>query len=230
MTSLLLDTPLDTRQREFAETIRASGEHLLLVINDILDFSKIESGHLELDPHPFDLRRAIEDGVDLVAQQASAKGLDLVVDIATDVPRTVVMDSGRLRQVVANLLSNAVKFTETGEVVLSVRVISAEPSNVIEVCVCDTGVGISPEAIARLFQPFSQADASTTRRFGGTGLGLVISRRLVELFGGTIWRVVQTRRSSCSRVSAAYRRGLHQTSFRRRSPSRRDRAGCTTPS
>jgi len=183
MTSLLLDTPLDARQKDYAETIRLSGEHLLTVINDVLDFSKIEAGKLTLDPHDFDLRRTVEEALDLVAHQASAKGLDLAYEFERGTPEWVHGDSGRLRQVLVNLLSNAVKFTQRGEVVLVAR---AAGEGQVELRVRDTGIGIAPEALARLFQAFTQADASTTRRFGGTGLGLTISQRLVAMMGGAI--------------------------------------------
>ncbi|MEM0961427.1 MAG: response regulator [Bacteroidota bacterium] len=197
MTGHLLDTDLDTDQREFATVIRSSGEALLDVINDILDFSKIEAGMLELDPHPFDIRSCVEDTLDLVTYRASEKGLNLAYDIDSNIPESVVGDAIRLRQVLINLLSNAVKFTETGEVCL--EVIACDPSMIPEdlmppdcqaglhVRVRDTGIGIAPERIASLFDAFTQADASTTRQYGGTGLGLAISKRLVDAMGGRIW-------------------------------------------
>jgi PAS domain S-box-containing protein len=184
MTSLLLESPLDEKQREIARTIRMSGDHLLTIINDLLDFSKIESGKLELDHHPFDLRSAIADAMDLVKHQAALKQLELVSDVAADVPTAVAGDAGRLRQVLVNLLSNAVKFTSTGKVSLDVRHVNGGPA--LRFSVTDTGIGISPDKQKRLFQAFSQGDASVTRQFGGTGLGLAISRRIVNLMGGEV--------------------------------------------
>ncbi len=188
MTSLLLDSPLSAEQREYAETIRHSGEALLTIINDILDFSKIESGRLEIEREAFGLRECVEGTLDLLAPQFAAKRLDLLYEIADGVPGQVRGDVTRLRQILVNLLGNALKFTESGEVVLSVR---AQPANdartELVFAVRDTGIGIPGEAMDRLFQSFSQVDASTTRRFGGTGLGLVISKRLAEIMGGRMW-------------------------------------------
>ena len=188
MTSLLLDTDLDERQRDYAGTVRASGEHLLSIINDILDLSKIESGKLLLDAHPFDPRALVEESLDLVAAKAGEKGLDLLYEVEEGVPSTLVGDAGRLRQVLVNLLSNGVKFTEQGEVVVTVRARPVEGTrHEVHVLVRDTGIGIAPEKQGRLFQSFSQLDASHTRQYGGTGLGLAISRRLCEMMGGRIW-------------------------------------------
>ena len=189
MTGLLLDTELSPEQRQFAEVIRGSGDALLTVINDILDFSKIEAGRLELERAPFDLRECVESALELVTPAAAAKGLDLAYDLDTDVPRGVVGDLTRVRQILTNLLSNAVKFTQEGEVVLT---ISSGPGHTPErrrltFSVRDTGIGIPKDRMDLLFQSFSQVDASTTRRYGGTGLGLAISRRLVELMGGSMW-------------------------------------------
>jgi two-component system sensor histidine kinase/response regulator len=187
MTGLLLDTPLSHEQREYAETIRRCGDALLTLINDILDFSKIEAGKLDLEVIDFDLPTAIEDVLELLAEQASAKGLELVCLVGHEVPTWVVGDPGRLRQILTNLVSNAVKFTERGEVVIRARCIDETGDDaLIRFEVADTGIGISPEAQGRLFQAFTQADASTTRKYGGTGLGLAISRRLVEALGGRI--------------------------------------------
>ncbi len=195
MTSLLRDTDLDPEQRDFTETIRTSGEALLTIINDILDFSKIEADKLELERQPFDLRACVESSLDLLATGAAEKGLDLAYLIDPETPEAIVGDVTRLRQILVNLLSNAVKFTERGEVVLSVsneRVASRAPdpaagTHVLHFAVRDTGIGIPPDRIDRLFQSFSQVDASTTRRYGGTGLGLAISRRLSEMMGGAMW-------------------------------------------
>jgi PAS domain S-box-containing protein len=189
MSGLLLNTPLTDEQREYAEVVRQSGDALLTVINDILDFSKIEAGRLDLESQPFDLRECVEGALDLVATRAAEKGLDLAYLIGDGAPSAIVGDVTRLRQILLNLLSNAVKFTERGEVVLSVaarRLDGATPLLELTFSVRDTGIGIPPERLGRLFQSFSQVDASTTRRYGGTGLGLVISQRLTELMGGRI--------------------------------------------
>ena len=189
MASLLLDTPLSDAQRDYAETIRASGDALLAVINDILDFSKIESGRLELESAPFTLRECVEGAIDVVATRASEKHLDLLYELDCGTPEAVEGDGNRLRQILVNLLGNAVKFTERGEVVLSVRRLDPGDGRPPELgfAVRDTGIGIAKEAAGRLFQSFTQVDASTTRKYGGTGLGLAISRRLVELMGGRMW-------------------------------------------
>ncbi|MCC6398731.1 MAG: response regulator [Bacteroidetes bacterium] len=194
MTGLLLDTDLTLQQSEFAETIRTSGESLLTIINDILDFSKIEAGSLELEQNPLLIDECVEQALDLVAEQAALKNIDLMYSIAPDTPRAIMGDITRLRQILVNLLSNAVKFTERGEVEASVRLRpangggDAQPGHVrIQFSIRDTGIGISPAAHDRLFRSFSQVDASTTRQYGGTGLGLAISKRLAELMGGTMW-------------------------------------------
>ncbi len=194
MAGLLLDTSLSSQQRDFVETIRNSGDALLTIINDILDFSKIESGKLELEEQPFDLRACIEGALDLLAPKAAEKGLELVSLIDPHTPRAIVGDVTRVRQILVNLLSNAVKFTETGEVVVSVNTPSPgsapsalQPADQIQISVKDTGIGIPPERLDRLFKSFSQVDSSTTRQYGGTGLGLAISKRLAELMGGRLW-------------------------------------------
>ncbi len=189
MSGLLLNTPLADEQREYAEIVRQSGDALLTVINDILDFSKIEAGRLELESQPFDLRECVEGALDLVATRAAEKGLDLAYLVGDGTPAAIVGDVTRLRQVLLNLLSNAVKFTERGEVVLSVsaqRLDGPEGLHELTFAVRDTGIGIPADRLGRLFQSFSQVDASTTRRYGGTGLGLAISQRLAELMGGRI--------------------------------------------
>ncbi|HSS35725.1 MAG TPA: GAF domain-containing protein, partial [Patescibacteria group bacterium] len=188
MGGLLAETPLDDEQRDYVETIRTSGDALLTIINDILDFSKIEAGRVDLAAEPFALRRLIEGTLDVIAPTAAGKGIELVFTIADDLPSAFLGDLGRLRQIVLNLLSNAVKFTDTGEVVLAVTGVRRQRSDVwdIRIDVRDTGVGITAEQMPRLFQSFSQADASISRRFGGTGLGLAISRRLAELMGGSL--------------------------------------------
>jgi signal transduction histidine kinase/DNA-binding response OmpR family regulator/HPt (histidine-containing phosphotransfer) domain-containing protein len=187
MNELLLDTRLDDEQREYAATARASGEQLLTVINDILDISKIEAGRLELEQRDFDLREAVETTCDVLAATAHAKGLELSVLIADDVPRGVRGDRGRVAQILTNLLSNAVKFTPDGEVAVDVRVEQlADDRTTVGFTVRDTGIGIQSTDLERLFESFQQADASTTRRFGGTGLGLTISRQLAEMMGGRL--------------------------------------------
>jgi len=187
MTSLLLDTDLDATQRDFAETVQHSGEALLNVINDILDFSKVEAGKLEFECIDFDLRGVIEDVAQLLGDSAQEKGLELVCRVPPDLPPVLKGDPGRLRQVLTNLVGNAVKFTERGEVVIRAEVTDDRGDEVGIRCeVVDTGIGLAPERRDRLFEAFSQADASTTRRYGGTGLGLAISARLVEAMGGAI--------------------------------------------
>jgi signal transduction histidine kinase/CheY-like chemotaxis protein/tetratricopeptide (TPR) repeat protein len=182
MSGLLLDTPLSEEQRDYAGTIRDSGDALLTIINDILDFSKIEAGRMDIESQPFDLRECVESALDLVAARAADKHLDLAYVFEGEVPAAARGDVTRLRQVLLNLLSNAVKFTEAGEVVLTV----AAQGDELHFTVRDTGIGLSEAGMARLFQKFSQADNSTTRKYGGTGLGLAISRRLAELMGGSM--------------------------------------------
>ena len=187
MTGLLLETHLDAQQRDFAETIRISGDNLLTLLNDILDFSKIEAGEMELEILDFNLALCAEEIIDLMAASADAKGLEVALLIDPTVPVCVQGDVSRLRQVLTNLIGNAIKFTETGEVVLRIS-LQAETDAIatIQFSVDDTGIGIAPTAQRKLFQPFSQVDASTTRRFGGTGLGLAICKQLVDLMGGAI--------------------------------------------
>ncbi len=188
MTDLLLDTQLDASQREFAETIRTSGDALLAIINDILDYSKIESGHLELERLSVNLRDCVESALDLAAGPASAKRLDLLYWIEDDVPPCIVGDLTRLRQVLINLIGNAVKFTERGEILVNLSQRTTENGQPrLKVSVRDTGIGIPADRLDRLFRSFSQVDASTTRKYGGTGLGLAISQRLVDLMCGRIW-------------------------------------------
>ena len=187
MTSLLLDTPLTATQRDFAQTAASSAEALLTIINDILDFSKIEARKLELEILDFDLREAVESTLDIVAQRAQSKGLEFACLIPTDLPTRLRGDPGRLRQVLLNLLSNAIKFTQQGEVFVRLSLVRDQGNEtVIRFDVKDTGIGIAPDVLKRLFQPFTQADSSTTRKFGGTGLGLVISRELIHIMGGEV--------------------------------------------
>jgi PAS domain S-box-containing protein len=194
MTGLLVDTELTPEQRSYAEVIRSSGEALMAIIDDILDFSKIEAGRLDLERRPFDLRSSVESALELAAASASGKGLELAYLFDQGLPSAVVGDASRLRQILINLLNNAIKFTDTGEVVLSVdgKALESGEEEVgrwhrLHFAVRDSGIGIPKDRQSRLFESFSQVDASTTRRYGGTGLGLAISKRLCELMGGTIW-------------------------------------------
>ena len=209
MTGLLFNTKVTPQQRDFVETIRSSGEALLTIINDILDFSKIESGKLSLEEHPLNLRSCLEEALDLLAPQAAAKNLDLAYLIDPQIPTAIVGDVTRLRQILVNLLCNAVKFTDAGEVVVCVTAQewkvgrlegwkvgrlegledNLQPATRLEIqfAIKDTGIGIHPDLMNRLFKPFSQLDASMTRRYGGTGLGLAISKRLSEMMGGRMW-------------------------------------------
>ena len=187
MVGLLLDTELDADQRHYAETVRASGESLLDLLNDILDFSKIEAGGVELEMLDFDLRALFDDFAAMPAMRAHEKGLEFICAASPDVPAHLVGDPGRLRQVLLNLAGNAMKFTHQGEIsVRAALVAETDADVVVRFSIRDTGIGIAPEKQARIFEKFTQADASTTRRYGGTGLGLAISKRLVELMGGEI--------------------------------------------
>lgn len=187
MASLLHETPLSAEQREYTETILSSGETLLKVINDILDFSKIESGKLELDQEKFDVRTCVEGVLDLFANTAAKKKLDLVYEVDHHIPAEIIGDHHRLRQILINLLSNAIKFTNHGEIFVRVDLLRMNEATIdLAFHVKDTGIGIASDKIERLFRPFSQVDSSTTRLYGGTGLGLVISKKLVELMGGSI--------------------------------------------
>jgi len=207
MSSLLLETPLTLEQRGYVETIHSCSDSLLTIINDILDFTKIDCGRLELENEPFELRTTVEDALDLLAPKAAEKKLDLCYQIDDEIPATLRGDGTRLRQVLVNLISNGVKFTKAGEVAVQVKVLAA-PSKVegaaaspnrpataeparpvwhLQFSVRDTGIGIPVDLLARLFKPFTQADASITRKFGGTGLGLAISKKLVERMGGKLW-------------------------------------------
>jgi signal transduction histidine kinase/DNA-binding response OmpR family regulator len=188
MTGLLQETKLTADQREAVETIRSCGDGLLDIINDILDFSKIEAGRLELEKVPLDIRQCVEDVLDLLAKKASEKKLNLAYVIEKGTPVTLTGDVTRLRQILVNLVGNAVKFTEKGEVVVEIRSTPKKGKNHEYLFkVRDTGIGIEPERLHRLFQPFSQVDATTTRKFGGTGLGLAICRKLIEHMGGRLW-------------------------------------------
>ena len=194
MTSLLLETSLNIKQRDFVETIRSSGDVLLAIINDILDFSKIEAGKMELVNRPLDLPNSIETTLDLLAPRIAEKNLNVAYYMENDVPRAIQGDSTRLRQILVNLLGNAVKFTEKGEIVIRVSAthLAAQSNHAVSKYelhfeVCDTGIGIPTDKQDRLFQSFSQIDPSSTRVYGGTGLGLAISKRLAEMMGGRMW-------------------------------------------
>jgi signal transduction histidine kinase/AmiR/NasT family two-component response regulator len=187
MTGLLLDTNLTDEQRECVRIIQSSGEALLTIINDILDFSRIEAGRMNIDPIPFDLNNTVDEAGTLIAEKASKKGVELIIRYAPGVPRRVVADAGRIRQVLLNLLGNALKFTDHGHVMLNVeRLDQGGPLAQIRFSVEDTGIGIEPDKLDTVFEKFTQADGSITRRYGGTGLGLSISKQLVELMDGKI--------------------------------------------
>jgi two-component system, sensor histidine kinase and response regulator len=188
MTDLALETELNAEQRECLETVKTSADSLLTVINDILDFSKIEAGKIDLDPLDFNLRDSLEATLKTLALQAHGKGLELLCEVASTVPPAVRGDPGRLRQILVNLVGNAIKFTNHGEVALGVSAVETGAKEcLLKFTVSDTGIGIAPEKQKLIFEPFTQADTSTTRQYGGTGLGLTISARLVAMMGGTIW-------------------------------------------
>jgi PAS domain S-box-containing protein len=209
MTGLLLDTQLDDDQRELAETVLSSGDSLLTIINDILDFSKIEAGKLDLDPIQFQLRDSIHDTIKALALRAHQKGLELACHVLPDVPDGLIGDSGRLRQILLNLVGNAIKFTETGEITLRVEAQTRNAQDsVLHFTVADTGIGIALDKQQMIFEAFSQADGSTSRRYGGTGLGLTISSQLVEMMGGQIW--VESQPDSGSTFHFTARFGLYQ--------------------
>ena len=218
MSGLLMDTPLSSEQEEFAQIIRTSSDTLLSLINDILDFSKIDAGRLELELNPFSIRRCVENALELVAPRAAEKELELVYELDANVPEVIVGDTIRLQQILVNLVTNAVKFTDQGEVVVSVAMApvlltsghqkSISPERLgLQFSVKDTGIGIPADRTERLFKPFSQIDASVTRKYGGTGLGLTISSRLSQLMGGQMWvvsRDEQGRKSQAGNVPLAF--------------------------
>jgi two-component system, sensor histidine kinase and response regulator len=205
MTELVLDTDLTSDQRECLNTVKTSADSLLTVINDILDFSKIEAGRMDLDPVHFNIRDQLEEAVKSLALKAHSKGLELTLEVEKDVPLYVVGDPLRLRQILINLTGNAIKFTSSGQVDVAVRLERAEDAGVrLRFDIRDTGIGIPEEKQAAIFEPFAQADGSTTRKFGGTGLGLTISTRLVTLMGGSIWVESQPGHGSCFHFTACF--------------------------
>jgi two-component system, sensor histidine kinase and response regulator len=204
MTELLLETELDAEQRDYVNTVRVSGEALLTVINDILDFSKIEAGKFDLDPIPFNLHEMVEEALKSLAFRAHEKGLELACDIASDVPASVVGDPVRIRQILLNLVNNAIKFTASGEVELRLEREACETAAIgLHFTVRDTGIGIPTDKLQTIFEAFAQADGSTTRRFGGTGLGLTISQRLAHAMKGRIWVESEPGRGSNFHFSVA---------------------------
>ncbi len=206
MTGLALDTELSPRQREYLGLVRSSADALLTVLNDILDFSKIEAGKLDLDPAPFGLRDCLDDTLKALAIRARAGGLRLTCRVNPDAPEALVGDAGRLRQVVVNLVGNAIKFTERGGVVVTTEVSRGDGgAALLHVSVADTGIGIAAGKLGTIFEPFEQADGSTTRKYGGTGLGLAISAKLVALMGGRIWVESEPGRGSTFHFTAALR-------------------------
>ncbi len=226
MTELLLDTSLNPVQHEYAETIRTSATSLLGILNDILDFSKIEAGRLEVESVEMDVRDCVEDVGTMMAVQAAAKNLEFIVNVDPATPECVLADPHRLRQILTNLAGNAIKFTQAGEVVIEVHNVGTRSDRVLlHFEVRDTGLGMAPEVVEKLFQPFVQADASTTRHFGGTGLGLSIVKRLCELMGGSISVVsspgVGTTFSvtlPCEALTTSHRAAARITARRRQPP------------
>jgi len=218
MTELLLDTPLSSEQREYANLVKTSAEALLTVINDLLDFSKIEAGRLELEPVAFDLRDSLAESLRTLATRADQKGLELTYRVLPEVPDAVVGDPCRLRQIIVNLVGNAIKFTDQGEVTVECRLWNGDggitqaplprrdpPSEILlHFSVRDTGIGIPPEKQQLIFDPFTQADGSTTRKYGGTGLGLAISKQLAEMMGGRIWVESEVGRGSTFHFTARF--------------------------
>ncbi len=210
MTDLALETQLTPEQREYLETVKMSADSLLTVINDILDFSKIEAGKIDLEAMDFNLRDCLETSLKTLALRADEKGLELLCEVAPEVPEVVRGDSGRLRQIIINLAGNAIKFTDKGEVALKVQVeANNEHDRTLRFTVADSGIGIPKEKLQSIFDPFTQADTSTTRKYGGTGLGLTISTRLVEMMGGKIW--VQSEPGRGSQFHFTARLGIADT-------------------
>ncbi len=204
MTELVLDTELDLEQRDYLNTVKLSADSLLNVINDILDFSKIEAGRLELDPVRFDLQTVVEESVRALSLRAHEKDLELICELKSGVPQYVVGDPTRVRQILTNLVGNAIKFTERGEIVVVVAEEARHGQLILHFTVQDTGIGIPKQQQELIFEAFSQADGSTTRRFGGTGLGLTISQRLVQAMAGEIWVESEPGKGSCFHFTAEF--------------------------
>jgi two-component system, sensor histidine kinase and response regulator len=206
MTELVLDTDLTTEQREDLGVVKSSADALLTIINDILDFSKIEAGKLDLDQSDFKLHDTITETMKAMALKAVERGLELKADVSADVPDGLKGDSGRLRQILVNLLGNAIKFTHHGEVVLRVTTDAAIAHDdvALHFSISDTGVGIPESRLGNIFEPFTQADSSTTRTYGGTGLGLSITSRLVQLMGGRLWVESEVGRGSTFHFTAHF--------------------------
>ena len=205
MTELVLDTDLTADQRECLNIVKTSADSLLTLINDILDFSKIEAGRMDLDSVHFNVRDLLEEAVKSLALSAHAKGLELTLEVKRDVPDFLIGDPARLRQVIINLVGNAIKFTPSGQVAVTAGLDTAPDAQArLVFSIRDTGIGIPPEKQSEIFEPFSQADGSTTRKFGGTGLGLTISTRLVKLMGGSIWLESQPGQGTCFHFSANF--------------------------
>jgi two-component system, sensor histidine kinase and response regulator len=197
MTRLALDTDLTSEQREYLDTVMFSAESLLTVINDILDFSKLEAGRMELENHPFDVRECLDSSLKMLAVRADEKGLELLCDVDPAIPAVMTGDPARLRQVILNLVGNAIKFTSEGEISLAAQIEQRlDQGSILRFTVSDTGIGIPENQLARIFEPFSQADSSTTRKYGGTGLGLTISTRLAQAMGGTTSVISEVGRGS----------------------------------
>ncbi len=219
MAGLLLDTRLDAEQRDFASSIRSSGEALLAIVNDILDFSKIEAGKMQLDTVEFELRTVLEETTEILAPRAQEKKIELACLVPPEIPESLCGDPGRIRQIITNLLGNAIKFTDKGEVILEARVVEETVQGIrVRLSVQDTGIGIPPDKQASIFESFTQADVGTTRKYGGTGLGLTISRQLAELMGGRIGLESEPGKGSTFWVELPLGRG-EARSARRRHPS-----------
>jgi signal transduction histidine kinase/CheY-like chemotaxis protein len=213
MTALVLDSDLEPEQREYLEMAKSSADHLLTVINDILDFSKIEAGEIDLDPAEFAIREVVGTAVKTLAMRARQKGIELLCDVAADVPDRVVGDHHRMTQVLMNLIGNAMKFTEAGHVSLQVTLDACDSPETasLRFTVKDTGIGIAHEHQTRIFEPFRQADGSTTRRYGGTGLGLSISMRIVNRMGGRLWVESEAGKGSTFAFTAPF--GIRSTAL-----------------
>ncbi len=207
MMHLTLDTALTSEQREYLEMVQISADSLLRIVNDILDFSKVEARELEISPVEFDLRKSIEETTAALRYRAREKGLKLNWEMEPEIPRILITDASRLRQILMNLLSNAIKFTLRGEVSLQIRGVSKDAEQVwLQFSVRDTGIGIASEKFEEIFLPFRQADNSSTRRFGGTGLGLSVSQQLARLLGGKIWLESEPGKGSTFHVSLPFRK------------------------